>query len=180
MSVRSCACAVLGAALLLVFEILLASQSALADWGLSLIRIECDASSGKVEIEPFILWSGELQHHGVVLKDPELNQVQTYGNDKYYYIENRFKTEIHATCQLDDRSVDVSFKFNRIDVQENVGGAKLGFEIDFNDPSLGGAWWGWGPTYWLRSQSVRKWVACAGHEKRAEMVCNPIVLNERP
>jgi hypothetical protein len=161
-------------------EPLFASQSALADWGLSLIRIECDTSSGKVEIEPFILWSGELQHHGVVLKNPELNQVQTYGNDKYYYIQNRFKTKLHATCRLAERAVDVRFKFNRIEVEESADGEKIGFEIDFNDPSLGGAWWGWGPSYKVTSESVRNWSACTGHEKRGEMVCSPVVLNKRP
>lgn len=180
MSVRVCASAALGAAVLLIAQVLFVSPPALADWGSSLIRIECDPSVGKVEIETFILWSGELEHGGVVLKDPVLNQVQTYGTSKYYYVENRFKTKIIATCQLAERAVDVRFRFNRIDVEESVGGEKRGFEIDFNDPSLGGAWWGWGPTYRVTSQTIHSWRACAGHENRADTVCNPVVLNERP
>lgn len=158
-----------------VFSVAGASVAA-ADTGISMMRIECDAPANKVEIEPFILWNGELTHKAASLNDPEIFTVQMLGSSTYYFVRNRYNIKFDHTCSMNDRTVIIRLKFNQLAVEERSFGRKSGFSVDFDDPSFGGAWYGWGPTYWLISDSSHLWRACHGNEERKDFKCAPVPL----
>jgi hypothetical protein len=142
-----------------------------ADFGLRMIRIECDAATGAVIVEPFILWNKNRTHRGISLKEPRKYPKQTHGNSAYYFVQNPFSNAsiFDHECSFDHRSVKIHFQYKEITIEDADPKATSRFSVNLDDKSVGSVWDGWGPTYWLDSSSAHIWRACRGRDPTARI-----------
>jgi len=139
------------------------SKPGLADWGVRVVRFDCDPKRKTIIVEPFIVWNDGYMHGGDDIGDLRTHVRTRVGTSVYYLVRNAYGAAIQETCNAGARHVKMRLKDKQLVIEETTVQATTYVHIDLSH-DVGYAWDVWGPTYQLESTHVREWKGCFGRE----------------
>lgn len=132
---------------LLTASVLLKSAPSLGDWGVRVLRLDCNAAADLIQIEPYIAWNEEAS-------TPSENEQWSSGDSTFYSFGAGFNGRgVRHVCRTRSRSVEVTLRRDELTVKENGRPILEGLPV-------GNVWDFFGPVYALRSVSRGYWEQC--------------------
>lgn len=145
---------------LLRFAILLAagltSVAALADHGVSAVRVRCSTESNRIEIEPFIAWDrGNSPYPQFGAEEASATPVLVSGDEQFYSMPEGQQT-LYTECTTRTRVLRIF-----VTVEQEITVVEGGRAI-IEALTLGDAWNSTRAIYILRSSQPNAWEECYG------------------
>jgi len=153
-----------------------------ADWGEDALRIQCNAETDTVAIEPFIIWNGVYSLHGVDISAVAGKSSLAIGDSTYYRIRGLPETPVRSVCKTSTRDVVMIYQYGKVLIDETAGGVTRRREINLSKETRY-AWDVYGPTFRLESNKPDGWSACYGREDGDTSYttgCDPWPLSNAP
>ncbi len=133
---------------LCLFFIAAIPLQAQADYGLAAISLTCDFKANTIEIQPLIIWNGELDFF--LSKNPSRASTTKAEFTKVFDGVVDFSRE----CRLKNRTIRISIRGDELRVQES-GKAIASKRIKY-------VWYAHGEEYSLKSRADGQWHECVG------------------